>query len=166
MRKLSILMGFLFFTACSAIQISTDRQIYSPLEDGVLTVSLNVPTDYQRIMIEIEILDSLGHLVYGDVMQSAIPEQIFGHDISETNMNLTWTEVPENNTVTRQVPFTIPGTASDGDYTIVARALYQDSTVQSDTTNMSIVGSLPFVGSFEIIFIVALILAFIIWKEV
>jgi hypothetical protein len=163
---LAMLLVFSILTPCHAMQISTDRQTYSPLEEGVLSISLNVPLEYQKVIIEIEIFDEKGNLVYGDIMHSEIPEYLFSQPVTESYTNISWQEVPVDGKVTRDFPFTIPATASDGDYTIVSRVLYQDNTVDYGSASIFVVGSLPAIEGFEIIFIVALIVAIMIWKEV
>jgi hypothetical protein len=159
-------MTLLFLTACSALEISTDRQVYSPLEEGSLTLYVDVPEQFQRVIIEIEILDSQGHMVYGDIMHSHIPEVYPIQSLMETHTSISWQEVPEGGKVYRDFPFVIPGTAADGEYMIAARVLYEDTTFDSSTTNISITGSLPVLGGFEIILILALIIGVVICKEV
>jgi hypothetical protein len=166
MRKVSLLMFLLVFTSCHAMQISTDRQIYSPLEEGILNIYVNVPSEYQRIIIEMEIYDLNGNLVYGDIMHSEIPESLLTQPVTESYTNISWQEIPEDGKVIRAFPFTIPATAYDGDYTIISKVFYQDSAFDSGSTSISIVGGILALGGLEIIFIVALIIGIIIWKEV
>lgn len=166
MRKISLLMFLLFFTSCYGMQISADRQIYSPLEEGILSLSIDVPSEYQRIIIEMEIYDANGNLVYGDVMHSEIPEFLSTQHLTESYTNVSWQEVPEDGKVIRDFPFIVPATAQDGDYTIISKVFYQDSAIDSGSTSISIAGSILALGGLEIIFIVALIIGIIIWKEV
>ena len=166
MRKVSLLMFLLIFTSCHAMQVSADRQVYSPLEEGILSLSVDVPSEYQRVIIEMEIYDSNGNLVYGDIMHSEIPESLLTQHVTESHTNISWQEIPEDGKVIRDFPFIVPATASDGDYTIISKVFYQDSAIDSGSTSISIVGGTLALGGLEIIFIVTLIIGIIIWKEV
>lgn len=167
MRRLLVVL-FCLFTIGSvvAMEASTDREVYSPGEDGVITVSLDVPAYYARLIMEVEILDADGNMVYGDIMHSTIPATAFSEPFRETHNNLEWTEIPEDGVVQRSISFSIPFTAQEGEYTIITRALYDNSEVDSDVLNISIVGGTAAVDVFVVVLIFVLIIAIVIWREV
>jgi hypothetical protein len=167
MRRLSVVLFWLFAVgSVAAMEVSTDREVYSPGEEGVITVSLDVPAYYTRLIMEVEILDADANLVYGDIMHSEIPVGVFSEPFRETHNNLEWAEIPENGMVQRSIPFSIPFTAQEGEYTLITRALYENSEVDSDVMNISIVGGTAAIDVFVVVLIFVLIIAIVIWREV
>jgi hypothetical protein len=84
MRRLfTFALLLLALGSVSAMEASIDRDTYSPGEEGTITISLAVPAQYTRLILEVEILDNEGNLVYGDIMHSQIPEGIFDEPVME-----------------------------------------------------------------------------------
>jgi len=156
----------LIISPAIALTVSTDRDRYSPAEEGTINIEMDVPRELERVILEIEILDEDGAMVYADVMYTQIPAFENIQDVSATSSHVRWSELPVNNLVTRIIPFIVPLTASSGNYTVVVRALYNNYVIDSDVTDIEIIGGLPLIDLTVIIFIIVLLIAIIIWKEV
>jgi hypothetical protein len=167
MRKLLVFPLLLaFIGTAAAMQASINREIYSPGEEGILTLSIDVPTHYTRMIMEVEILDEEGNLVYGDIMHSQIPLDSSPDNFEETHTNLEWSEIPVDGKIERTIAFNIPYTAYEGEYTLISRALYENNEVDSDVVTFSVVGGTISFDVFMVILIFVLIIAIVIWREV
>jgi hypothetical protein len=152
--------------SATAMQASIDREIYSPGEDGILTLSLDVPTHYTRLIMEVEILDGEGNLVYGDIMHSQIPLDMSPDSFEETHTNLGWPEIPEDGIIQRTIAFSVPYSAREGNYTLISRALYENNEVDSDVVTFSVVGGTASFDVFVVVLLFVLMIAIVIWREV
>ena len=167
MRRLLLLVIFaLLLSPVWSLSISTDREIYSPAEEGMILIEMDVPRDFERVILEIEVLDDNGVMVYADILQTQIPlyEDLEGVELTQSHVS--WSELPVDQKIQRYVPFVIPITAASGNYSVVARAMYHNYVVDSALTRIEIIGGMPIISTSVIVLVIVLLISLILWKEV